>query len=300
MDEPLAKPSPWHRGERLMQQRVGVAEQMEAHGSRMIRDFLTEQHRAFFPLLPFIAVGSVDARGAPWAGLIEGVPGFINSPDDKTLHIGAPSDRDDPATAGIAVGAAVGLLGIQLHTRRRNRLNGIVTARGEAGLTVRVVQSFGNCPRYIRPREVSFAPDSAPRRRGIVGLFRGLDDEARRAIASAETCFVASYVDEGRRAIDVSHRGGPAGFIGVSGDVLSIPDYNGNRHFNTLGNLLLNPRAGLLFVDFASGDVLQLSGTTEIVFEGPEVQAVPDAERLWRFRIEQTVRRRGALALREA
>lgn len=69
-------------------------------------------------------------------------------------------------------------------------------------------------------------------------------------------------------------------------------------HLNTLGNLLTNPRAGLLFIDFASGDLLHLSGTTELVFGGPEIAAFQGAERLWRLHVEHLVRRRNALALR--
>ena len=121
-------------------------------------------------------------------------------------------------------------------------------------------------------------------------------------IAGADTCFVASYVDPAgdsrQRSVDISHRGGQAGFVRVEGNCLSIPDFAGNQHFNTLGNLLLNPRAGLLFIDFNCGDLLQLSGRTEIVFEGPEVAAFQGAERVWRVQVEQLVRRPAALALR--
>jgi ferredoxin-NADP reductase len=121
-------------------------------------------------------------------------------------------------------------------------------------------------------------------------------------ISGADTCFVASYVDldgdASRRSVDVSHRGGNAGFVQIDGDCLSIPDFAGNMHFNTLGNLLLNPRAGLLFIDFNSGDILQVSGRTEMVLEGPEVSAFQGAERLWRLHVEQVVSRPAALALR--
>lgn len=73
--------------------------------------------------------------------------------------------------------------------------------------------------------------------------------------------------------MDVSHRGGPPGFVRLEGQTLTIPDYNGNRYFNTLGNLVSNPRAALLFVDFERGDVLHLQGTTEIVWDGPELRS---------------------------
>jgi predicted pyridoxine 5'-phosphate oxidase superfamily flavin-nucleotide-binding protein len=102
-------------------------------------------------------------------------------------------------------------------------------------------------------------------------------------IAVADTFFVASYTDDtvDGRQVDVSHRGGKAGFVRVGEDgVLTIPDFAGNLHFNTLGNFLLTPRAGLMFVDFATGDVLQLSGRAEVILESPEIAAFQGAERL--------------------
>ena len=82
-----------------------------------------------------------------------------------------------------------------------------------------------------------------------------------------------SYPPHGgeKRTVDVSHRGGKPGFVRVGDDgTLTIPDFVGNFLFNTLGNLLLNPRAGLVIADFGTGDMLFLSGVTEIVWSGPE------------------------------
>ena len=94
-----------------------------------------------------------------------------------------------------------------------------------------------------------------------------LDDAARVLIAASDTFFVASRsraeIDRAGE-LDMSHRGGRPGFVGVPGDTLVIPDFRGNRFFNTLGNFLGDPRAGLLFIDFASGDLLQLQGTVAI------------------------------------
>ena len=64
--------------------------------------------------------------------------------------------------------------------------------------------------------------------------------------------------------MDVSHRGGNPGFVRIEGNVLTIPDFAGNLHFNTLGNFLLHPRAGLVFIDFETGDMLQVSGRTAV------------------------------------
>lgn len=299
-DDRSHQPSPWHAGEQRLQALHGVADHMGQIGRKVVRPFMPDQHREFFAQLPFMIAGAVDAHGAPWATLLEGAPGFVSSPDVTTLDVRALPAAGDPVRDAIAPGEAIGLLGIELHTRRRNRANGRIARHDADGFVVTVEQSFGNCPRYIQTRDWSFA--GTPGQGGsAVEDAPGLDAAARATIVAADTCFVASYADDGGpsgRAVDVSHRGGRAGFVRVDGDVLTIPDFAGNLFFNTLGNLLVNPRAGLLFVDFERGDLLQLSGRTEIVFDGPELTAFDGAERLWRFTIERAIRRPSALALR--
>jgi ferredoxin-NADP reductase/predicted pyridoxine 5'-phosphate oxidase superfamily flavin-nucleotide-binding protein len=288
--------SPWHAGEQQLQARVGVAERMEVFGRKVIRDRMPDQHREFYRQLPFMLYGAVDGDGRPWASVLEGAPGFAQSPEPTQLQFSGLPDADDPAQ--LQDGAAIGLLGIELHTRRRNRLNGHVGGLSTAGFQVSVDQSFGNCPQYIQLRQFQRVPLTDPQTRKSQHL-DSLDDVARALIEAADTFFVASYVDiDGRRAVDVSHRGGQAGFVRIEGNRLTIPDFAGNLHFNTLGNLLLNPRAGLLFIDFSTGDLLQLSGRTDVILEGPEIEAFQGAERLWTFDVEKLVRRPAALALR--
>ncbi|MCY1059482.1 pyridoxamine 5'-phosphate oxidase family protein [Nannocystis sp. SCPEA4] len=298
MMEPRRHRSPWHAGEVQLQAQLGVAERMAEVGARVIRDYMPDQHRTFYEQLPFLVLGAVDEAGAPWATLVEGAPGFVHSPDPRTLRIDALPGRADPAHAGITTGAALGCLGIELPTRRRNRANGRVHARDDGGFTLAVEWAFGNCPQYIQTR----TPTSVAGEVTSVERMAALDDEARQAIAAADTFFVASYVDEdgdpARRGVDVSHRGGRPGFVRVDGDTLTIPDFAGNLQFNTLGNLLVNPRAGLLFVDFERGDLLQISGATELVFAGEELATFAGAERLWRVTARHMVRRRGALRSR--
>ena len=166
---------------------------------------------------------------------------------------------------------------------------------------VEVQQSFGNCPQYIQLRDFAFVRDPAVPSDEAPRELDRLDDRARAMIAGADTFFVASYVDDAERgrAVDVSHRGGRPGFVRIGADgVLTIPDFSGNRFFNTLGNLIANPKAGLLFVDFETGDLLQLTGDVEVLLDSPEIAAVEGAERLWRFAPRRIVYRPDALALR--
>lgn len=279
--------APFHAGELAAQARAGVAP-----GAAAIRDWMPDQHRAFFAALPFVVAGTVDAAGAPVATMLTGAPGFVTSPDARTLRIGAVPDRADPAAPWVVPRAPIGLQGIDLATRRRNRANGVIAAMAGGAMVVAVAQSFGNCPQYIHIRDIRAA---APLGTDAERL-DGLDAAARMAIAGADTLFVAS--SDGAGAVDVSHRGGRPGFVRVDGDVLTVPDFAGNRYFNTLGNLLVAPRVGLLVPDFATGDVLQVQGTVEILWDVPERERLAGAERLWRVRVTRAWRRRDAVPFR--
>lgn len=294
--------SPWHEGERALQARAGVAEKLAEFGPRMMRDSMPEQHRGFFAQLPFIGVGSLDMVRQPWASVLAAPPGFAHSPDARRLRVDARAEADDPLSTALAAGAPLGLLGIEPHTRRRNRMNGVVAQADAEGFTVEVRQSFGNCPRYIQAREAVFvgrSDEANPARR-----MQHLDAAAKRIIGKADTFFIASAhpsAGDGTvsRGVDVSHRGGLPGFVRVSEDgVLSAPDFNGNAYFNTLGNIALNPRAGLLFIDFESGDLLQLAVTAELIWDGAELAAFAGAERLLRMRVVSALLRPAALSLR--
>lgn len=280
--------SPFHEGEQEMQRRTGKRAAMETFGRRVIRPFMPEQHREFYAQLPFIAAGAVDAEGWPWATLLTGEPGFIGSPDPEHLRIALSDGGSDPVHAALRADAPLGLLGIELHSRRRNRVNGRIVSLSTEGFTLRVDQSFGNCPQYIQLREFTAAARLPQQTEPV----HNLHGRAHAMIEAADTFFVSSHIPTGdnpdREGVDVSHRGGRPGFIHVDGNTLTIPEFPGNNHYNTLGNFLLNPRAGLLFPDFETGTLLQLTGTVELLeAEDPVVASFQGAERGWRFTFRQ-------------
>lgn len=292
MNRGAAPAGPFHAGELRAQALAGVSVSGAA-----IREFMPEQHRSFFAALPFLLLASTDDAGWPVPTLLAGPPGFVSSPDARSLRIEAAAGAPDPVRPLLRPGRPVGLLGIDFNSRRRNRVNGIVSAAGADALDIAVTQSFGNCPKYIQPRELRVTPASA-RPAATVGTFAGLDGQARALISAADTFFVAtSSGPPGAHSggADMSHRGGAPGFVRIAGDTLVCPDYAGNRYFNTLGNMLLEPRAALLFVDFSNGDLLHLQGRSEIVWRAEDNQDFPGAERLWRFRVERGWRSAGPL-----
>jgi len=296
---PHAEP-PFHAGEQAVQARAGVHQRMAEVGPRVIRGEMPLQHREFFPLLPFVVLGTVDVEGQPWASWLVGDnTGFVTSPDETHLRIDALPAQDDPLRPLIRDGASLGLLGIELPTRRRNRANGRVLGVDTRGFTLHVLQSFGNCPKYIQRREL------LPRRQVIAQAALSsdrLEASARALVRAADTFFVATHATgEGLSAgSDVSHRGGRPGFVQVSDDgrTLTWPDFIGNSFFNTLGNLAAQPRAGLVFADFHRGDLLHVNGRAEIVWDGAEVEGFAGAQRLVKLHIDRVLHRPAALPLR--
>lgn len=286
--------SPFHQGEMAVQERVGVREKIEAQGRRAVRRYLTPEHREFFPKLPYVFIASVDAQGRPWASLLVGEPGFVNPTNDVTVAVRARPLFGDPLNDTLAQGAEVALLGVQFHTRRRNRMIGAVGAVTPDGFTIDVRQTLGICPQYIQGREITFDRNPlAPEPRPVHRSDR-LDAAAQAIIAKADTYFVASVAPHEEDAVatgaDVSHRGGRPGFVRIDDErTLTAPEFVGNFIFNTLGNWQIDDRAGLMFIDFESGDLLYIAAHAEVIWDGPEVRAFTGAQRLFRYHVDELI-----------
>jgi hypothetical protein len=144
------------------------------------------------------------------------------------------------------------------------------------GWRLRTEQVYANCPKYIQKRTLlppppTTATSAVPTRTGT-----RLTSSDRDLLGRSDTFFVTTADDTG--AVDTNHRGGGPGFVSVhSPTLLSWPDYAGNAMFGTLGNLYLNPRAGLLVPDWESGGLLQPTGTARVLWgadAGPQGRSV--------------------------
>ena len=295
--------TPFHAGEIAAQEKVGVSKEIRTFARRAIRPFMPDQHRQFFRQLPILYVAYMDEEGYPRATALAGKPGFLNSPDPKSLDVAALPHPSDPLSGKLREGVRLGLLGLEMHTRRRNRLNATISLLTKGGFRLAVDQSFGNCPQYILTRQFAFTEDPEAHRETVgVRSFAALDKGARSLIEAADTFFVASGIEadpeDKTGGADMSHRGGKPGFVKVDGNVLTIPDYAGNFHFNTFGNFLKNPKAGLLFIDFETGDVLQLTGDVEMIWDKEPFRHLKGAERGWRFTLKEGLLLEKALPLK--
>lgn len=296
-----SKSAPFHLGEQRTQARAGVRAQMEKVGAVALRNYLPEQHREFFPLLPTLFVGAEDDAGGVWASVLWGEPGFISSPGPAALRVDAHLAGDDPLATSLRQGAVAGLLGLQFETRRRNRANGVVSSVDARGFGFALAQSFGNCAKYIQTREQVTAASAEAPIPAIVGT-GALPHAALALIGQADTFFIATTAGRANgpaHGADVSHRGGRPGFVQVDAKGrLAWPDFQGNNFFNTIGNLDVDGRAGLLFIDFARGDLLHLSGRAQTDWDGPDIGRLQGARRVMRFQAERHVFRQRALPLR--
>jgi len=298
--------SPFHRGEQAIQSRLGIREKMEQVGRKLIRDHMSAEHQDFFAQLPLLIVSTVDATGRPWASVLAGRPGFLHAVDSCTLRVMARPIFGDPLSKTLVEGADIGALGLEFQTRRRNRVNGRIARATDEWFDIRVAQSFGNCPKYIQARELDLpaAPEAIRMKRGV-HCGHALSKSEAAMIARSDTFFIASRFRENgndlRQGIDVSHRGGLPGFVVVAHETaLLFPDYAGNCMFGTLGNLVVDPRCGLLFIDFETGDMLQVTGEAEILWETHHTHRFPGAKRVIAFRVEKLRHIERALPLNSA
>jgi predicted pyridoxine 5'-phosphate oxidase superfamily flavin-nucleotide-binding protein len=271
----------YHEGELAIQVQAGV--QIEASRiSNMLRPTIPPIAQSFLRNQQMVIAGSVDATGNVWASLLTGEPGFVAVPDEQTVAINAAPALGDPLGESLHAGASIGLIAIEFATRRRIRINGRV-AMEQDRIIVHTDQVFSNCHKYIHTEHAPFKQQAAQARRA-----GELSEGQRHWIESADTFFIASSHPDG--GADASHRGGPSGFVRVADATrLLFPDYAGNRMFQTLGNLSVNPHAGLLFLDFERGGTLQLTGRARIHWDEAHRAAFAGAERVIEYSIDEVI-----------
>ncbi|MCX4719460.1 pyridoxamine 5'-phosphate oxidase family protein [Streptomyces virginiae] len=267
----------YHWGSLAVQERVGVRGPAE-HVGRSIGTGIRDVAAAFLELQPHLVVGAADGLGRMWASLLTGPPGFVRATGPHRISVvGAVPAGDPLAEASATDGTRIGTIALDPRTRRRMRLNGTLAATPR-GFAVEAEQVFANCPKYLQRRQPLELVEEGV---GVMSRGDALTPGQVRAVRRADTFFIATTAEAD--GVDASHRGGLPGFVEVLSPVeLAWPDYAGNAMFLTLGNLTVDPRAGLLFPDWESGAVLQLTGRARTEFGA-------DGSRRTRFRVESVV-----------
>ena len=297
--QPQFRDSQFHKDEIAVQARLGIADKVAQYSKGFIREAMPAQHREFFCQLPMVILGMVDRAGYPWALPLYGKPNFIESPSDTQLTLSSLPNLTQLLDLDVHKGQKIGLLGIELETRRRNRMNGIMRDISAHGFAIDVEQSFGNCPQYIQTRKFNYnkldsdAYQAKPKDFEHLTLNANIAQSSKLLIESADTFFIASrthnFSQDKRTGIDASHRGGKSGFVKVSGNTLSFPDFSGNKFFNTLGNITSDGRVGLYFPNYATGDAVFLVGRASIAWQHEALADIEGAERIIEVAVEKSV-----------
>jgi uncharacterized protein len=249
----------YHEGELEAQRRADVGDLAERVG-RIIRPTVPPAAAEFLAAQTMVVVATTRRNGAVHASALAGPAGFVHTTSERSIELRPASGHLQTVLADLAESDVFGMLAIEFATRRRMRANGHAIA-DNGTIRLSTAEVYSNCPQYIARRD-----DAVSLTAGSASTSAVLTDSDRRMIESATTFFIASAHPEA--GADASHRGGAPGFVRVDGNRISWPDYSGNNMFNTIGNLLVNPRCGLLFIDFATGATLQIEGTASVRWEG--------------------------------
>jgi predicted pyridoxine 5'-phosphate oxidase superfamily flavin-nucleotide-binding protein len=294
-DEKETPRSHFHSSEAAIHQRFGISKRIVKKTHALIREVMPQQHRDFFEHLPMIIIATTDHHGQPWATPITGTPPFITSPNNKTLIIQQSSPLHNILQLDLHAGKKIGVLGIDLSTRRRNRMNGIIKRQQAQGLSIHVEQSFGNCKKYIQPKTIINNPTAMCEiQEKNVTQKPHLNPTTCDIIQHSDTFFIASRThvldSDARHGLDASHRGGQAGFVTVKDrHTLRFPDFKGNQFFNTLGNIESDNRVGLFFINFNNGDTVFISGTATIIWNTEPPPLIKDRGRVIEVSIQRVI-----------
>jgi predicted pyridoxine 5'-phosphate oxidase superfamily flavin-nucleotide-binding protein len=281
---------PFHDGEIAVQERAGEREVARRYGAA-ISSRIVPGALSFLARQRVIAVSAAGEDGHLWTSVWCGEPGFVQSAEGQRVSIMISmmaASHDDPVLRLLAVGRDVGILAIELASRRRLRISGTIEAISGDAIGILVRQSVPNCPKYIQRRHQHEDSTTSSNRRPVE-QGRTLDEERRRLVERADTAFVGSLHLEG--GVDASHRGGAPGFIRVvDAATLRVPDYPGNSMFMTLGNFVTDSRASLAVLDFDEGRLVSLSGSAQLHFAIDDPQhPTGGTGRYWDFAVREWI-----------
>jgi len=255
----------FHEGEVRIQSESGVdTETFDRMVEQGFQPEMSDSEIRFVGQRTFAVAGSIDGSGRPWGSALVGSTGELFEVLDATTIDIFPTPVDgDPLLENIADNSDIGVLFIDPSLRRRAKSLGHGTIGAEGGVTYSLSRFYGLCTKYIFKRSQQVSADRASTPHDAARTGAGLDADDRSQLGAADTVFLVSHHTE--HGTDPTHRGGPPGFVTVIDDTtITIPDYLGNGMFQTIGNLLLDDRIGLLSVDFDTGRAIQLTGRGSI------------------------------------
>lgn len=308
---PIRKTHRQHEGELHVQRMRNAPDDQSSYISGAINDEMSLQHVDYYRQLQFLPLSALDASGTPWVTILCNPK--ITAPSNTLLHVTARVNTADPFVAAVSSSTKkpIQFAGVGIDFRRRSRAkiagaveSATVTTVSEGEQQLRIAlqtnEHMGNCPKYITIRQLRQL-----RRTPITASFqKHLPTPARELLEKASTIFISTrHHDQDERESDMgcNHRGGPKGFVRYfedeNGGHLVLPDYSGNRFYQSLGNVETDPVMGLAIPDFTTGDLLQVSGRARNLFNEQAEKIMPGATLITLVSVDSAFLTRGALDL---
>ena len=254
---------PFHEGERRVQQRAGAVQEADRNGAR-ISAHIPAGAIPFVMQQSLLTLAILD-KGAMWCLPIVGQAGWMSA-TRESIHLDleqAIAPIDQRILSAAEDRQFVGGVVLDFATRRRLRVNGRLERVSDKLLVLTVVESYPNCPKYVAQRTLIWSADAPA---AFFEKGESLTAEQRETITTTDVFLIATQHPS--RGLDTSHRGGNPGFVvSPSAGTISFADYPGNSLFNTLGNLEVDPRTGILVPDFKNGTALAMTGTASVDYD---------------------------------
>ncbi|KAF2847433.1 oxidoreductase-like protein [Plenodomus tracheiphilus IPT5] len=309
---------PWHKGEVLMQRLLHVPETDNPTST-----ILTPQASLMLQRGPLLAIGTLDKQLRPWTTLWGGSAGFSSPLGGNMIGTRTLVDGQyDPVVRALVGNARSGELvqpegeeklvsglAIDLMTRKRVKLAGVMVAgtvteievtvtddtkqkQSQIQLVTKIKESLGNCPKYLNQYEIRPALVSAE----VKHIGPDLSTKAQALISKSDVFFLSTNTPDD---MDTNHRGGSPGFVRlISPTQLVYPEYSGNRLYQSLGNLKINPCVGITFPDFETGDILYITGSAEILDGASAASILPGSNLAVQITFDETRLIAGGLPFR--
>ncbi|KAJ3336650.1 hypothetical protein HDU91_001717, partial [Kappamyces sp. JEL0680] len=293
-----------HAGELYVQQKRNVPAQVATLLPQIIQSSMPRQHSDFFASLDYLAVGARSREGRLWATILSSVSIVVR--DSYTLDVTCVCPSDDPfleAVTSLPAESYFAGVGVDFSNRRRNKLAGVIESvqfqDGRLELRLRTNENLGNCPKYITVRTLK----PLQRTPAKAVQLDALDADALAILRQASTVFlVTQHLDAAEPDLGFNHRGGNPGFVrhyqdrnGISH--LVLPDYSGNRFYQSLGNIESDKQAGMVIPDFTTGDLLYVTGTAANLYDSDAESIMPQTSLVSLLTVEAAVLIRNAINL---
>lgn len=308
---PIRKTHRQHEGELHVQRMRNAPADQSSYISGAINDEMSHQHVDYYRQLQFLPISALDTSGTPWVTIL--CNPTITAPKDELLLVTARVNPVDPFVVAVCAseGRPIQFAGVGIDFRRRSRVkiagtvdSATVTTVSEGeqylNIALQTNEHMGNCPKYITIRQLR----PLPRTPTTASFQKHLPTQALELLEKASTIFISTrHHDQDERESDMgcNHRGGPKGFVRYfedeNGGHLVLPDYSGNRFYQSLGNVETDPVMGLAIPDFTTGDLLQVSGRARNLFNEQAEKIMPGATLITLVSVDSAILTRGALDL---